>query len=655
MRIACYSLLFFAFGLRAQDQPPAAAAATPPPPPPPPASPEYVTGTIDFGYRWVTDVVGSFDTYRSVVNLGSGPKLFGFNLDFLDPTKKIFDKLNVSGIGWGGDPYTTARVDASKEHKYQFTFDYRNIAYFNALPSFANPFAGTGIYLDQRAYDTRRRMADLSLELRPGTRVIPYFGYTRSSEGGTGITDFVSDYNEYPVRNLLRSHTDHYRGGVHIELNRFHATLEEGATVFKDDQQVTDNQRENGNLTGTLLGHQLYLTSLLQAYGIRGTAPYSRGLITASPFSWLDIFGQFQYSQGETDVNYYQANTGSFVVLSSLLFYNSEVNLVSGLAKQPHTSGNIGFEVRPIKHVRVLANWTTDRLHTNSSNTLQQALTTASSTLNAAVPAFDRFVDNYNQESVDIIWDVTSRIALRGGQRYVYGDTTVRAPFAGGIESSYLNRVSGVAGASLRTTKGFSANFDFEAGSADNAYYRTSLQDYRTERVRARYQPWTSLTLTYNFTELHNENPVPSIRYTFNSMQNGLAVQWTPQKAKRVSLLGEYARTSVESRILYTVPQVYQSAPSRYRENAHQASAQLDIVLPAFAGRAPRLSAGGSLLSASGSRPTHYYQPLIKLAVPFGKRADWVSQWQWYGFDEPFYLYEMFHTNVVSTGMRLKL
>jgi len=41
--------------------------------------------------------------------------------------------------------------------------------------------------------------------------------------------------------------------------------------------------------------------------------------------------------------------------------------------------------------------------------------------------------------------------------------------------------------------------------------------------------------------------------------------------------------------------------------------------------------------------------------VPFGKRADWVSQWQWYGFDEPFYLYEMFHTNVVSTGMRLRL
>jgi len=649
-------ILTVASVLKAQDQPAAQASTPAPPPPAAPTAPEYVTGTIDFGYRWVTDVAGSFDTYRSVVNLGSGPKLFGVNLDFVDPTKKIFDKLNVSGIGWGGDPYTTARVDVSKERWYRFTYDYRNIAYFDALPSFANPFAGTGIYLDQRAFDTRRRMSDFSLELRPGTRLIPYFGYTRSSESGTGITDFVADGNEYPVRNLLRSHTDYYRGGLRVELNRFHATVEEGASVFKDDQQVTDAQRENGNRSTPVLGQQLYLNSLLQAYGIRGTAPYTRGLVTANPFSWLDIYGQFQYSQGETDVNYFQSNAGSFVALNSLLFYKSELDMVSGVAKQPHTSGSIGFEVRPLKRWRVLANWTTDRLHTASSSTLQQVLTTATAVLNPTVGlGADRFVDNYSQESVDVLYDLTSKITVRGGQRYVYGDTTVRAPFAGGVESSTLARISGVAGISVRAIKGLSGNFDFEGGSTDHAYYRTSLQDYRKLRVRAHYQFLTSLSLTYNFSELHNENPIPSVQYTFNSIQNGLALQWNPQKAKRVSLLGEYTRTSIESQILYTVPQTFQSAQSLYRENAHQASAQLDIVLPPIAGRAPRVSAGGSLLSASGSRPTHYYQPLVKLAVPLGKRADWISQWQWYGFDEPLYVYETFRTTIVTTGLRVKL
>ena len=653
MKKSALLLAIVVIALHAQDQPPAPST----PPPPAATAPEYVTGTIDFGYRWVTDVAGSFDTYRSVVNLGSGPKLFGANVEFIDPTKKWFDKLSLSGVGWGGDPYATARIDVSKERWYRFLFDYRSMAYFDALPSFANPFAPNGVYLDQRAYDTWRRLADFSLELKPHSRFIPYFGYTRSTDYGTGITDFVSDINEYPVRNLVHSHTDLYRGGLRIELNRFHATLEEGASVFTDDQKVTNAQLESGNLNGTpFLGHQLYLNSLLQQYRIRGNAPYSRGYLTATPFSWLDIYGQFQFSQGRTDVNYYQTNAGSFVALNSLLFYNGELDMVSGVAKQPHTSGSIGFEVRPLKRLRILENWTTDRLHTASSSSLQQVLATSSSVLNpTSMPAADRFVDNYSQQSTDILFDLTSKITLRGGERYVYGDTTVRAPFAGGVASATLSRVSGLAGASLRTTKRLTASFDYEAGSANDAYYRTSLQDYWTMRARARYQPLTSLTLSYNFAQLNNDNPIPSVRYVFRSIQNGMAVQWIPQQAKRISLLGEYTRTSIQSQILYTVPQTFQSAQSLYRENAHQASAQLDIILPPVAGRSARITAGGGLLSASGSRPTHYYQPLIKLDFPVGKRVDWISQWQWYGFDEPFYIYETFRTHIVTTGLRVKL
>jgi hypothetical protein len=657
-----FALAVVAVALNAQDQPPnqapaPAQAATPAPAPPPaPTAPEYVTGTIDFGYRWVTDIAGSIDTYRSVVNLGSGPKLFGVNLDFYDPTKRWFDKLSVSGVGWGGDPYATARIEAEKDRWYRFTFDYRSMAYFDALPSFANPFAANGIYLDQRAYDTWRRMADFYLELKPGSRFIPYFGYTRSTDYGTGITDFVSTANEYPVRNLVRSHTDLYRGGLRIELNRFHATVEEGASVFKDDQQVTDAQLESGNLNGKpYFGQQLYLSSLLQAYGVRGHQPYTRALVTANPFSWLDIFGQFQYSQGETDVNYYQTNAGNFVT-PALLFYTGEIDLVNGLAKQPHTSGSIGFEVRPLKRLRLLGNWSTDRLHTAASNSLDQILSTSSTALNPAVASdSNRLVDNYSQQTFDVLYDLTSKITLRGGERYVYGNTTVRAPFAGGIESATLSRVSGLAGASLRTVKHFSASFDYEAGNANQAYYRTSLQDYWTLKARARYQPFTSLSLSYNFAQLNNSNPIPSIQYNFTSLQNSAAIQWSPQKAKRVSLLGGYTRTAIESKIIYTVPQTFLPAQSLYRENGNQATMQLDIVLPEIAGRSPRLTAGGSLFYGSGSRPTHYYQPLMKLSVPFGKRVDWISQWQYYSFSEPFYVYEYFRTNIVTTGLRLKL
>jgi hypothetical protein len=40
---------------------------------PVPATEPMLTGWIDLGYQWNTGVAGSLDTYRSIINLGSGP------------------------------------------------------------------------------------------------------------------------------------------------------------------------------------------------------------------------------------------------------------------------------------------------------------------------------------------------------------------------------------------------------------------------------------------------------------------------------------------------------------------------------------------------------------------------------------------------------
>jgi hypothetical protein len=100
---------------------PAAAAATATTAPaattaesPAPSGEQWLSGSIDFGYRWLTNVDGSFQAYRSVIDLGEGPKLFGLDFTILDPKKRWFDRLDANGYGWGGDPYTTAHVDARK-------------------------------------------------------------------------------------------------------------------------------------------------------------------------------------------------------------------------------------------------------------------------------------------------------------------------------------------------------------------------------------------------------------------------------------------------------------------------------------------------------------------------------------------------------------
>ncbi len=86
-------------------QPPAAGpdAASPVP-----STEPALTGWIDLGYRWRTDVGGSFDTYRSIVNLGSGPKFLGTDFTLADPKHRWFDPIQVRANSWGDEPSSSA-------------------------------------------------------------------------------------------------------------------------------------------------------------------------------------------------------------------------------------------------------------------------------------------------------------------------------------------------------------------------------------------------------------------------------------------------------------------------------------------------------------------------------------------------------------------
>ena len=172
------------------------------------------------------------------MDLGSGPKLLGTEFTVTDPKHRAFDQIHVRAYDWGGQPYSTFHLDAKKKGWYDFNADYRDFAYFNYLPSYADPLLGRGIVLDEQSFDTRRRFGAFSLDLLPGNWFIPYFAYDRDSGSGTGATTFVTDADQFPVPNTLRDSTNLFRGGVRFELKRFHATLEQGGTTFKDDQSV---------------------------------------------------------------------------------------------------------------------------------------------------------------------------------------------------------------------------------------------------------------------------------------------------------------------------------------------------------------------------------------------------------------------------------
>ena len=613
-------------------------------------SPELtVNWNADLGYRFRTGVRGNFNAYRSVVNLGEGPKLFSLDLSIANTAHKLYDRIDMRANGWGGDPYNTARIDAKLDGVYRLSVDYRNIAYYNFLPSFADPTAVSGILLNQRSLDVKRRLANVELDILPGKRFIPFVAWSHDAGRGTGISDFVSDGNEYPVAGVLSDKTDRIRGGVRMEFNKWHATLEQGGGMFEEIDTYS-TAKNLGNNTRPVFGQQLFLNSLTQAYSITGNQIYTKGLFTSNPFSWLDLTAQFLYTQPDTKTSYTITDNGQLILLSSLLFYNGQQGLTTADSKLPHSIGTLGGEIRPFRRLRILESWTTDRLH-NASSTFfaEQILLSGNKTSALLNPAaYDRAVWNYNQQQVDVLFDVLSRVTLRGGYRYVWGDAQVRPSpvFPQPIELGELRRHVGIAGVNFRFSQKISSNFEFEGSNGDRTYFRTALQDYKKTKLRAKYQALGSLLFSGSFTYLDNQNHSTSGNYDFQSRATSLNAMWTPWGGKRMTLLGEYTRGTLHSDIDIFTPQTLTLTDSFYRENSHSFSSVLDL----NCWKRAKFSLGGTGYVSSGSRPTEFYQPLVRMVVPFRKHWGLRTEWQYHSMAERFYQYESFgaHTFVVA-------
>ena len=128
-------------GDRRSAQAAVAAPAVAPTASPVPSAETWFTGYIDLGYQWLAGPGGSFDTYRSVVNLGSGPKLVGTDFTILDPKRRLFDRIRVRAYDWGDQPYESLHVFANKQGVYEINAEYRRLAYFQRCSFVRQPIA----------------------------------------------------------------------------------------------------------------------------------------------------------------------------------------------------------------------------------------------------------------------------------------------------------------------------------------------------------------------------------------------------------------------------------------------------------------------------------------------------------------------------------
>ncbi|MGC1619095.1 MAG: hypothetical protein WA765_11470 [Candidatus Acidiferrum sp.] len=246
--------------------------------------------TIEFGYR-SSNINGNMDTYNTFENLGSGFRLFDYDLQMhsLDHKGVLFDNLTFSNFGYGGDPNNVSRMHIEKNKWYDFRLMFRRDKNFWDYNLFANPLnpaalkpAGsltTGCYVGPPttpfpqgapAYCSNpavaqntsldslyltRRMQDYDLTLLPASRVRFRLGYSRNRDQGPG--SFTTDGGTISGFDEIYNYTTNaYRVGVDVRiLPQTTLSFDEILSYYKQDNGVFDSPAINPQNFGYILAN----------------------------------------------------------------------------------------------------------------------------------------------------------------------------------------------------------------------------------------------------------------------------------------------------------------------------------------------------------------------------------------------------------------
>jgi hypothetical protein len=209
--------------------------------------------SVEAGVR-TSSINGNIDTYDTFVNLGPGLRLFDYTLDMrsLDHNGFLFDNLNFSNFGYGGDPNDVTRLRLDKNKWYDFRVLFRrdkNFWDYNLLANPLNPSLSTpsiGIATSPHSLDLVRRMQDYNLTLLPQSRVRLRLGFSHDRNQGPGF--FTTDGGTIPQFNETYSYTTNsYRAGVDLRvLPKTTISFDQFLSYYKQDNVVTDNPQNSG-------------------------------------------------------------------------------------------------------------------------------------------------------------------------------------------------------------------------------------------------------------------------------------------------------------------------------------------------------------------------------------------------------------------------
>jgi hypothetical protein len=215
--------------------------------------------SIEFGGRF-TSVGGDTQAYDTFVNLQQGPRLLGFTTEMnsLNHHGTLFDRFSFSNFGYGGDPNQVSRLRLAKNTWYKFDALFRKDENFwdyslqanplNPTTPFANGPAGYGgttctaciLNLSPHTMNTRRKMGDYNLTIRPDSPVRFRMGYSRNIIEGPAFTTIHQGTEQFLLQDV-KTTVNTYRLGVDIKvLPRTNVSYDQIWNYYKGDTGMTD-------------------------------------------------------------------------------------------------------------------------------------------------------------------------------------------------------------------------------------------------------------------------------------------------------------------------------------------------------------------------------------------------------------------------------
>ena len=618
--------------------------------------------TLDFGHRWVFNQSGNRDLYRSQLDYGDGPKLFGadFFMAFPEGSNRLADRIQLRMSNWGGEPYNTAQAVISKNGIYELRFNYLNLQYFNSVPNFANPFFEAGNFDSQHQSDISQRVFNLEFTLWPGRSLSPYFAYSRSTSQGPIRTTLRNDGDEFIIGENAQTSSDDIRGGIRWKREKFSLLLEQGIRWYNDKSSFFASGFQQGNLTRPVIGQDLFLEDYSGQNDFKGTVPFTSGIVSWEPVRQLALRAKVSYSLADMNSGFSELASGNFFQFPGLaIFYNQGGRRALGEVKKPSLYGDFSADWQPTEWLLIQERVNIRRFHVSGSLLTDLNFAGITSLLGPVndpleVSEFaDTFLSNDldSQEIVATVF-ITPRLSIRGGHRFESKRLILEDPSAGAGRSEFSwDRNLLILGGAFQFNSRNRLSVDFELGRTDQPpIFRTDAADFHRLRIQGKFSPRPSLVISGNATVFNNRDDQPDIDFDLESRGYGLQVFYSP--FERFSWTVEYERSQVDSDLIFIIPQTLSQARSLYLDRGDYGSAYLSARLY----RNVQLDLGYSFWDTVGNFPQQFHRPMARLEVPFNKKLAAYLQWNSYDYQERTSLFpQQYQAQMLVAGFRLML